>query len=791
MRNTKHIIWAAALATLFAACSKEPETPSGTTTITAYMDETVFTKTSLENGECVRWSGSDKIALKGKDKVYESVGTLIKEDGRVAEFTVSAAAASASIALYPCDKSATFADNGVVTTNLQSKQTAVENGFASGLDVAIAKVNGTSEPLRFHNTGALVSVKVGNDGIKKLSLTPCGDTPMAGSVAIRLDGERPVCTPADTGKPSGVDLEGSFRKGKTYCFIILPGTYKGFSLTITNTIGQTITLSYPDTVTLESNDNLVLEDLPDLTRQFGEQEITAWDRFDKNMEGNLLPDFSYAGYDHGEKAPQESGTLGYSVYDITRFGAVADDGKSDRDALIYCLTAIFGNPSTDGNGDLVFPHKEQANAIIKFPAGEFILHAEGDRYESKTIYIRGGNLILSGAGREATTLTMAQKNQPRSSALYSSPVMIDFKHMSAPSAVGTVTANAAKGSFSVTVSSTAGLSEGTWICLKMNERSDNAISEELSPYSLDANWTEIAESGVTVTDYHQIRSINGKTVTFYEPLMHEVKAQYNWTINTYPHYSEVGIEDLTFKGYAKPDYAHHASWEDDGAFKPVNMTRIVNGWMRRVGFESVSEAASLIYCSNMSVYDVSINGNRGHSAIRSQESSRVFIGKVSDTSGDGLGQDHAVGVSKPAIGTVLWRNTWGTESCFEAHASQPRATLIDCCSGGWEQMHCGGDRTMLPNHLDDLVIWNFNAVNSFSGIWDWWTLEGLSWKFLPPVIVGFHGGDCTFNPDTVKYEESHGTAVNDPVHAPESLYEAQLTKRLGSLPAWLQELKNR
>ncbi|MGM9748234.1 MAG: hypothetical protein ACI3ZN_05500, partial [Candidatus Cryptobacteroides sp.] len=605
------------------------------------MDEVLCTKTSLENGQSIRWSGSDKIALKGKDKVYESAGTLIKDEGRIAEFTISSSASSASLALYPCDKNATFDSNGSVTTSLQSKQTAMENGFASGLNIALAKVNGTSEPIYFHNAGALVSIKVGSDGIKKLTLTPSETKQMAGTCSIRLDGEKINCTPASTSQPSGVELEGSFRKDKTYCFVIFPGTYKGFNLTVTNTVGQTITLPYPETITLESNDNLVLEPLPDLSEQFKNQPITAWDRFNKNLEGNILPDFSFAGYHHGEQAPQEASTLGYKVYDITKYGAIANDGKSDRDAFIDCLTAIFGNPATDGNGDLVFPHKEQANAIIRFPAGEFILHAEGDRYESKTIYIRGGNLILSGAGRGNTILTMAQKNQPRSSALYSSPVMLDFKHMSAPSIVGTVTMDAAKGSFCVIVSSTAGLSEGGWACLKMEENSGNAISEELSPYSINAQWTEMAENGVIVTDYHQIKSIDGKTVTFYEPLMHEVKAKYNWTINTYPHYSEVGIEDLTFKGYAKEDYVHHASWEDDGAFKPVNMTRIVNGWMRRVGFESVSEAASLIYCSNMSVYDVTITGNRGHSAIRSQESSRVFIGKVSDNSGNGLGQDHA------------------------------------------------------------------------------------------------------------------------------------------------------
>ena len=50
------------------------------------------------------------------------------------------------------------------------------------------------------------------------------------------------------------------------------------------------------------------------------------------------------------------------------------------------------------------------------------------------------------------------------------------------------------------------------------------------------------------------------------------------------------------------------------------------------------------------------------------------------------GQYHAVGVSKESLGAVLWRNTWGSDGCFEAHATQPRATLIDCSKGSFRMV---------------------------------------------------------------------------------------------------------
>lgn len=72
--------------------------------------------------------------------------------------------------------------------------------------------------------------------------------------------------------------------------------------------------------------------------------------------------------------------------------------------------------------------------------------------------------------------------------------------------------------------------------------------------------------------------------------MHAVDPQWKWTIQKYPHYENVGVEDMTFEGKAKVDFTHHGSWEDDGAYKPINLIRLTNSWMRRVGFRSVSEA---------------------------------------------------------------------------------------------------------------------------------------------------------------------------------------------------------
>ena len=90
----------------------------------------------------------------------------------------------------------------------------------------------------------------------------------------------------------------------------------------------------------------------------------------------------------------------------------------------------------------------------------------------------------------------------------------------------------------------------------------------------------------------------------------------------------------------------------------------------------------------------------------------------------------------------------------------------------------------MPNHLADLTIWNFDNTTAYSGTWKWWDQSSYWWKFLPPTIVGFHGQSVTFDETQTKRIESNGTPVQ-----PESLYEAQLERRLGAVPGWLTALK--
>lgn len=534
----------------------------------------------------------------------------------------------------------------------------------------------------------------------------------------------------------------------------------------------------------------------------------AWQKFVNNADDNVLLDFSYAGYHHGTELPVDerdvnvlAKKLGYKVYNVCDYGAIPDDGKSDRKALEDIINKI-------GRG------KPNAKAIIYFPEGEYILHTKDDntknaetgKVTSNTLNLVMGHVIIKGAGRDKTFLTMEDPMLPTDpKVMYSSPKMISIRHNGGKDnlQLAKVTGSAKKGDMSIEVDDASQLKVGDWVKLILLNNDKKVIEEELKPYKVQNSMTTLINKGVHVVDRHQIKAIDGKRVIFEEPIMHAVNPAYGWDIKTYAHYEEVGVEDLTFKGKAKKKFHHHAGWQDDGAYKPLDFMRQVNSWVRRVDYVSISECMTFSECANCLFLDSEISGNRGHSSVRMQYSARGFIGKVWDHSNgylnddkefteykENLGQYHACGISKQSIGNVIWQCHWGDDSCFESHATQPRASLFDQCCGGFMQFRMGGDKKELPNHMDDLTMWNFNclATNPNDPVpFNWWIYnESTGWyKTLPPTFVGFHGKNVSFKEDEMKLNENQGKEV-----LPGSLYEAQLSRRLGSTPQWLIDAKN-
>ncbi|GAL82067.1 hypothetical protein JCM19274_2778 [Algibacter lectus] len=73
------------------------------------------------------------------------------------------------------------------------------------------------------------------------------------------------------------------------------------------------------------------------------QQSAVWDDFKEAKINNteaILPDFSYAGYMYSEVAIPD---LGYKIFNVTDFGAVPNDDKSDKKAIKLAIAEASKN----------------------------------------------------------------------------------------------------------------------------------------------------------------------------------------------------------------------------------------------------------------------------------------------------------------------------------------------------------------------------------------------------------------------------------------------------------------
>lgn len=226
---------------LSVACNKEVpvqdeiagnESVSGKVCLTATFDPAG--KTILATGNKVEWLADDAISIFDGTANTQAVTS---DSGASASFSATLTTEGPWYALYPYNAAASI--NGtVITTPLPAAQTAVAGSFADDLNIAV----GLSDQgkIQFKNALGLVKFTVGADAdIVKVTLTGNNSETLAGTLAIDYNAGEPSCTVSGDAA-TAIELTGTFVKGSTYYFAVLPQTFaKGITLTYTNSADAT------------------------------------------------------------------------------------------------------------------------------------------------------------------------------------------------------------------------------------------------------------------------------------------------------------------------------------------------------------------------------------------------------------------------------------------------------------------------------------------------------------------------------------------------------------------------
>lgn len=516
----------------------------------------------------------------------------------------------------------------------------------------------------------------------------------------------------------------------------------------------------------------------------------TWDRYAKEQKSQaqpILPDYSYAGYQYGTQAIPK---VEWKTFDVTQFGALPNDDQSDFEGIQKTIAAA----------------EKHGSGVVFFPPGRFLVGERDDRHVG--INIHGPNIVLRGSGSGLGGTELHQRNSYHPTDLtriWTVPAIFNFKSLhplgnvhlarnrKSATVLALVTADAPRESFTIEVDQPQSFAVGQTIMICMqNLKANDSFLKGLQVRDI---FTEIHKNGVSVSEKHTIAAINGSQISLQEPLHTPIFAEWNWTIYDYPVVEGWGVEDISFSGNCPAPFVHHKNYTHDGGFVGVNMAQCKNSWIRRCRFSNMSGGFSASGAMASSFILNTIDGQQGHGSFGVNWGYGSLIGLSQDLTDKGT--FHGPSTSHEQVGAVIWRyesmgKTKSSARCGgpDFHAQFPYCTLWDHCTANLSNN--GGNYSLQPNHLRDLTYWNFQQVGTARHL-DFWDMPvtdsqrkqkyfGAGPWVVFPNVIGFHGVMSTFNQDHIGIFESYGQPVE-----PSSLYEAQLSLRLGKVPSWIIE----
>ncbi len=482
-------------------------------------------------------------------------------------------------------------------------------------------------------------------------------------------------------------------------------------------------------------------------------------------EQTVLPDYSYAGYHACAKPLPTVNRESYRIFNVCDFGAVPNDEKSDRDAVLKAVDAAQKHPGP---------------AVILFPPGRFLLNEKTD-LGKPGIVISRSNIVLKGAGMAETELFFAEPCLfQKALVLFREPTWLTLTDKRSQDDytirgfnLATVKTFPPRGACSLEVERAEKIKPGMVVTINaLLDGSSAAGQRYFAPHEVLKN---AAGTHPYIFEVHRVQSVADKLVTFTEPIQYDFPNYSSAKLYEIRNLEEVGLEDLTLCGNNRELFYHHMGSRTESGYALLKFHDVLNGWVRNVRFRHYGEAFKIERGGYNTFMGLVFEGNAGHLLAGAYGGSYgnlfLFNRELSPTWHGPIGNGGATTV---ALRSLYFGN-------MEMHCGYSRATLLDACEGNFGYLRGGGAK-FAPHQGEFNCFWNW--TNTHAGKVDFWPTGSAYGYMMPPIVVGLHGAPCEIakiKTDTLATEKL-GTKVE-----PEALFEAQLALRLGAVPAWLRE----
>jgi len=514
-----------------------------------------------------------------------------------------------------------------------------------------------------------------------------------------------------------------------------------------------------------------------------------------------LPDFSYAGYNHGVgDIPLATG----KIINVTDYGVTANDEIDDSKALLEALNAA---------------HETRGPVIVQFPKGRVIV--------SDILKIQRSDIVLRGAGSsvDGTDLYFPrplqmidktdsldelreylekydkrQREKDRNiDELFSEYswtggfIWVQKEGTRAAAYLEekdppiTVLANAVSGQAmkrKVEVSNTDSLNVGDVVELQWLNRAgeDGPLLTEM--YGTGDTGKKIGSHHWTFPERPLVRqktkilAINGQTVTISDPLLHSISEDIPAQFARWDHITNVGIEDLHISFPLSPYFGHHL----ERGYNGIYLTSVFDGWVRDVTFLNADTGILSYNSANVTMSDITTNGDRqAHYSVHAGNVHNVLIENLTVNNS----AIHSLSLNTQSTKTVFKNSVVNEAAVLDQHAGANHQNLFDNITLNVDAMRDkngpyypiwdgSGAGYWQPGHGRYNTTWNLKVnVRSGADRNEVVTLRGLE-EGPDGRIVGVSGNrefDVAYVP--TPYSERINISMED---AP-SLYDYQLAKR--------------
>jgi hypothetical protein len=475
----------------------------------------------------------------------------------------------------------------------------------------------------------------------------------------------------------------------------------------------------------------------------------------------ILPNFSFSGYRFSEESLPD--TSSWAVFDVTNYGAVANDGNYDEVAIQSAINAAQAS-----NGP----------AVVYFPSGRFRISSDNDI--TKSIQVNRSNIVLKGSGSGAGgTEIFSDKSRDRA---------WQFKFMPSTtnaSVLATIASPVLRNDYAIKVSPGHTLQVGQYVSVthKSQEFATAYYDNLFIPFDvwfrLKNNYSEkgVAKNGggMSLFENHLVTAIDGNVVTFKNPIQIDLPTipGKSYTLRNLTTIDEVGVEDIRFTGNwpsVGETFVHHKNKLHDYAWNALQLSNVSNAWVKNCEFQDWSQVMSIAHSIAVTVQNVVITGKKAHASFVNKRSYGLLFKDCEDKAG----MHHGPGVGYSGVNTVYLRYKMKNGQRIDSHSGSPYATLLDDVRGGGVLSGNGGPHQSYPHHGRHFVFWNFKHSSNSTYNYDFWkTSSRSSHTFAEPYFIGLQSGSSTVNFTNEGLDELRGQQVE-----PSSLFEAQLKLRL-------------